>query len=129
MATSKSFFSAADKINILINTFPSWIGGKNNSIWQSFISFADIFINLTDKETISQYKFLKAGDFIFTESPNNTNLKYEACRFNCLNIHCALSFYISCLKAEKKKPITSHSLVKVDFQKDILRFQKEDAEM
>lgn len=68
MTTSKTSFSAADKIIILINTFPSWIGGESNSIWQGLIPFADIFINLTDKETTSQYKFLKAGDCIFTES-------------------------------------------------------------
>lgn len=71
MATSKSSLLAADKINILINTFCKWIGGESHSIWQSLSPFADIFINLTDKETISQYKFLKAGDFIFIESPNN----------------------------------------------------------
>lgn len=37
-----------------LTPFPSWIGGESNSIWQNLIPFADIFINLTDKKTISQ---------------------------------------------------------------------------
>lgn len=68
-----------------LTAFPSLVGGESNSIWQNLIPVADIFINLTDKKTISQQKFLRARDFIFTASPNKVNSLCETCRFNCLD--------------------------------------------
>ena len=72
MAISIPSFPAADKINVLISTF--WVGLEVKWLHLAkLISFADIFINLSDKETISQYKFLKARDFI-SHSPNSISL-------------------------------------------------------